>query len=191
MVRLVDTLNAALDPATIRTVACSHEYSFEVNGSGIVEWTFDNILLPDSTTNLIESQGFVQFVVAFGDPLMTDQVIENRAAIYFDFNEPVITNIASNLVVDFTTSIDEVEQGPELLLEVFPNPADDYFRIVYPKLVEQGELRIYSINGHLVEEKEIDDALFSTVSTESYPKGLFFIELYDGKNTYRSKLVVQ
>jgi hypothetical protein len=55
-------------------------------------FTFENILLPDSTTNFEGSLGHVYFQVKPRAGLVPGTVIENTAAIYFDFNAPIITN---------------------------------------------------------------------------------------------------
>ncbi len=87
-----------LDIATLTSGASSHNYTFNIYGQGIAEWTFDNILLPDSNVNEPESHGFVKFKIQQlpGNPDGT--LIENRAAIRFDFNAPVLTNTAWNEV---------------------------------------------------------------------------------------------
>jgi len=89
---------AHLDVATLILGVSSHPYTFNIYGQGLAEWTFDNILLPDSNVNEPESHGFVKFKIKQlpGNPDGT--LIENRAAIYFDFNAPVITNTAWNEV---------------------------------------------------------------------------------------------
>ncbi len=99
LVVIRDTIDTdVLDIATLTSGASSHEYTFNIYGPGIAEWTFDNILLPDSNVNEPESHGFVKYKIHQlpGNPDGT--LIENRAAIYFDFNTPVITNTAWNMV---------------------------------------------------------------------------------------------
>ncbi|HFC00483.1 MAG TPA: hypothetical protein ENJ53_06720, partial [Phaeodactylibacter sp.] len=88
---LRDTLSPFLDPTTIRTGASSHDYQFELLDNGVVKFTFENIMLPDSSTNLEASNGFVKFKIAQHPNNLLGTLIENSAAIYFDFNAPVIT----------------------------------------------------------------------------------------------------
>jgi len=56
--------------------------------------------------------------------LLPGDALENTAAIYFDFNSPVITE-PSALVAEFSTGV--VEQGSTPGL--FPNPASDFLNI--------------------------------------------------------------
>jgi uncharacterized repeat protein (TIGR01451 family) len=87
-----DTLSAFLNVETVLPGTASHAYDFELLGNGVVQFTFENIMLPDSNVNEAASHGFVKFRVSqkTGNPAGT--LLENQAAIYFDFNEPVITN---------------------------------------------------------------------------------------------------
>ena len=48
---------------TVTPGVSSHTYEFRMYGPRVLEWRFDNILLPDSTTNSVGSNGFVTFQV--------------------------------------------------------------------------------------------------------------------------------
>jgi uncharacterized repeat protein (TIGR01451 family) len=87
-----DTLPQELNIFSVESGVSSHPYSFRMYGPRILEWTFNNILLPDSTTNEPASNGFVKFKVSQNPNLAIGTTIENRAGIYFDFNPPIITN---------------------------------------------------------------------------------------------------
>ena len=87
-----DTLPLELDIFSARSGASSHDYDFRMYGPHILEWTFNNIMLPDSNINEPESHGFVKFKVKQNRDLPIGTVIKNSAAIYFDFNAPIITN---------------------------------------------------------------------------------------------------
>jgi hypothetical protein len=95
----------------------SHSFQLSLNENREVEWLFDNIQLPDSTTDLEGSQGYIHYRIKTIPGVGVDDVIENTAAIYFDYNEPVITNTATTnfyicpeqITVTGTTSICEGE----------------------------------------------------------------------------------
>jgi len=65
----------------------------------LVEFSFKNILLPDSTTNEPLSHGFVSYKINQKEGLPENTTIENTAYIYFDFNPPIVTNTTNNLLV--------------------------------------------------------------------------------------------
>ncbi|CAA6825340.1 MAG: Unknown protein, partial [uncultured Aureispira sp.] len=87
-----DTLSEDLDIFSIRSGVSSHEYSFRMYGPRVLEWTFNTIMLADSNVNEPASHGFVQFKVKQNANLPIGTEITNKAAIYFDFNAPIITN---------------------------------------------------------------------------------------------------
>lgn len=117
---VVDTLEANLRPETFQMLAASHPYSVELVSDNILVWTFNNILLPDSNVNEPGSHGFVLFSIerAAGLPLGTE--ITNGAAIYFDFNAPVITEPSVVEISTVSGSADAV--GAAAGVRAWPNP---------------------------------------------------------------------
>ncbi len=123
---LVDTLSGFLYAKGLRPGASSHPYTFQLDQGNILRFTFDNILLPYQAVDEDGSQGFVQFNI----PQMPDNPdgtrIENSAAIYFDFNAPVLTNTTFHTVgshfIEVTATGNPAGNIP---LHVYPNPAVD------------------------------------------------------------------
>lgn len=118
-----DTISPDLDLRTLQLGASSHPFTFRIYGSGIAEWTFDGILLPDSNVNEPASHGFLRFSIDQTPGLAIGTRIENDASIYFDYNPPVITNIAFVTLEDSWGQVGIeplAEFAPEL--KVFPNP---------------------------------------------------------------------
>ncbi len=89
---ITDVLSEDLDLLTLETIDASHPYKSELSSDRVATWTFDNILLPDSTTNEPASHGYVRFRIQTNRPLFDGEQIENTASIFFDFNAAVITN---------------------------------------------------------------------------------------------------
>ena len=114
LVVIRDTLPAGLAPESVCPGAASHPYTFIMRGERILEFRFDNIMLPDSNINLEGSQGFVQFYVAQQPGNPNGTFIENNAAIYFDYNEPIITNYAWHTIDDGFMITDEASIEGEL-----------------------------------------------------------------------------
>lgn len=126
LVVIRDTISEHLDMTTLRPGASSHNYTWDIDGDDVLVLTFENILLPDSTTNLEGSQGFVEYKIDQRAGLPLGTVIENRAAIYFDINAPIITNTTVHkLGVDFVEIINAAFD-PSLAgaqVRIAPNPA--------------------------------------------------------------------
>ncbi|MBI1266269.1 MAG: T9SS type A sorting domain-containing protein [Cryomorphaceae bacterium] len=100
-VLVVDQLDATkLDISTFNPVFASHDYSTILNGNGQLEFHFDNIVLPDSATDEPGSQGYVVFRIQPLAGLIGGDVINNTASIYFDDNDPIITNTTYHTIFD-------------------------------------------------------------------------------------------
>jgi gliding motility-associated-like protein len=95
-----DAIDESLDLSTLNVGASSHNYSFKVEGEGKAElvWTFNNIMLPDSTSDEPGSHGFIKYKIKPLKGLARGTKIRNKAGIYFDFNSPVITNEVFNTI---------------------------------------------------------------------------------------------
>src|SRR5205085_2261437 len=94
-----DTLSQSLDYKTFRVIASSHPYIFTME-ERVLTFTFDNILLPDSTTDESHSHGFIKYSISPDTGLAQSTSIKNTAHIYFDYNGAVATNTALNIVND-------------------------------------------------------------------------------------------
>lgn len=114
-----DTLDASVfEVEGVQPLQASHPYQLRVEQGSILVFTFDRINLPDSNRTVAGSQGFVRFRIPLKRGLPEGTLVQNSAAIYFDYNFPVITNTTHNTV----TAIAEarpVQPG----LRIAPNPA--------------------------------------------------------------------
>lgn len=98
---LIDSLDTNLDLKSVKIVGKSHKPMItEVLPGNVLKFRFNNIHLPDSTSNEAASHGYVIFEVRPRPDLPAGTIIENQVGIYFDFNEPVLTNTVVNTVVD-------------------------------------------------------------------------------------------
>ncbi|MFM9947442.1 MAG: T9SS type A sorting domain-containing protein [Saprospiraceae bacterium] len=184
-VRIRDTLSALLDPASIRPGASSHPYTWELTGEGIISFTFPNILLPDSNINVAASQGFVQFNIKQRPNIPLGSVIENQAAIYFDFNAPVLTNTTWHTVRGMAGIISSVQNPSSKAtqrLDIWPNPCHESTNIRYNPTSgsPQHHLKIYDMLGNLVLQKRINKPDIE-LQTNMLSPGLYMAELRDAR----------
>lgn len=96
-----DTLDPKLDPATLDLLTTSHRAQCKISNN-IATWTFSNILLPDSHRNEAASHGFISFRIKPAASVKVGDMIRNNASIYFDYNDPVVTNTDTTYVKDAT-----------------------------------------------------------------------------------------
>jgi hypothetical protein len=109
-----DTLDMDLDIFSVKPGASSHPYQFIMHGPRVLEWEFDSILLPDSNVNEARSHGFLTFQVKQNSDLAEGTVVSNRAGIYFDFNEPILTNEVTQVINGLDELISSTKPGPFL-----------------------------------------------------------------------------
>ncbi|MEM6343010.1 MAG: PKD domain-containing protein [Bacteroidota bacterium] len=120
-VQILDTIDQNLDALQFRPAGSSHPYRLDIKEDSIFVFTFANISLPDSTSDLLGSQGFVSFLLPHRGTLSHGTRIYNRAAIYFDFNPPIFTNQVQNVVYDFpeiSFVSDQLCQGEALTINL-------------------------------------------------------------------------
>jgi hypothetical protein len=86
---------------SVQMVDASHLCEVTQNDKYIF-FKFTNIMLADSNVNEPLSHGFVKFRVKAKTTLPANDVIDNAADIYFDYNSPVLTNTAQT-IVNFST----------------------------------------------------------------------------------------
>ncbi len=121
-----------LDPNTIRPGASSHPYTWDMQGNGVVLFKYTNINLPDSNANFDASQGFVKFRISQRKDVPLETEIKNTAAIFFDFNAPIITNQTLHTVgKDFLLlSNTQAVFEPGIQVQLMPNPARGLVQVV-------------------------------------------------------------
>ena len=176
-----DTIAAWLNPATIRPGASSNPYKFDFYGEGSnIKFTFDNINLPDSAKTQAGSQGFVTYRIAQkpGVPFGTN--ILNNAAIYFDFNEPVITNTTRHLVdTSFVVTVSVwTPVSQQISLLAAPNPATDAATLYFGGIQAGTELHIELIDqlGRVCQSGSTSNATW-TVNRQSMAAGVYTIRV--------------
>ena len=98
-VRLVDRLDNDLDWSSFQLISSSHDMQYSLSRVGLLTFLYEDILLPDSTTNEPASHGFVKFRILHKTGLPEQTLITNSAQIFFDFNPPILTNTTRSLLV--------------------------------------------------------------------------------------------
>ncbi|MFK7905150.1 MAG: T9SS type A sorting domain-containing protein, partial [Chitinophagales bacterium] len=164
-IRVEDILDKKLDLTTFHPITASHDYRTELNReTGLATFFFDDIMLPDSTTNEVESHGFVTFGIASLEGVGDKTELENTASIFFDFNPAIVTNtVVNTLIEEVETDIHTlVANEREYKIRVFPNPFSDYTTIEVEGLPQQGtyQLELLDVLGRKVRELKVDNGEF-------------------------------
>lgn len=109
-ITILDTLDSNLDLSTFELVSFSHQPVVRIYNSQLAKFNFQNIHLPDSSTDEPGSHGFVQYKIQAKNNVVLNTTIDNTAYIYFDFNAPVKTNVVSNTVFNCSVMPNMVSQ---------------------------------------------------------------------------------
>ena len=112
-----DEIDHNLDVESLEILSASHLYKADVDFNNRMTLQFDNILLPDSTTNLAASQGMFSYRIKPKAEVGYGTGIRSKASIYFDRNAPVETNVALAIIREhcdtpIVTEVDYESCGP-------------------------------------------------------------------------------
>lgn len=178
-IAILDTLDSDLDVQSIRVVGSSHPVSNTYLVSNVVSFTFNNINLPDSTTDQLGSNGYVTYEIKQKANLPHGTELTNTAYIYFDFNPAIVTNTVLN-TIDLSTSVLEKEEQ-ENAVTIYPNPVTKSMSILLDKLDENSKVLIYDAQGKqiklpfaisrnqiIVDTKDLQQGIYNAVIT--FPK---------------------
>lgn len=99
-VEIIDTLPNSINFLSIELLLSSHQFIMQIIHPGIVKFIFNNIQLPDSAADELNSHGLIQFKVKQTTNNLPGTIISNSANIIFDFNAPVQTNTVTNTIFD-------------------------------------------------------------------------------------------
>ena len=188
-----DTLDMNLLPETIREIDAKHNAEVSLENGNILVFTFNNIYLPDSTTDFDASMGFVKFKInrVAGLPIGTE--IENTAAIYFDYNEPVITNTPISIIDQYTSVVDV--DGKEFTVETMPNPFERGITLKYT-LEEASDVTIRVLNSmgqcvytHVAAASQSKGAYIEQLKLEDLPTGMYLLNVETNKAMTTTKIV--
>ncbi|MCP4122632.1 MAG: T9SS type A sorting domain-containing protein [Bacteroidetes bacterium] len=182
---ITDLLDPNLDLTTFKVVNYSHEVSASINEvSGELTFTFPEIMLPDSTTDLEGSQGFVTYSIDPVSPLVDSTIIQNTANIYFDQNPAIITNTVFNTMVDqvgnqTTTNVLDSNTG-RLLAMIYPNPAGEYAVIKFEEGQSQDQVvELLDASGRVIRLLQTSGSEYVRVERNGLPSGIYMLRLTD------------
>ncbi|MEM8528843.1 MAG: T9SS type A sorting domain-containing protein [Bacteroidota bacterium] len=174
-----DYLDPSLNWKTFKPVLASHPHETLLHPDGLVEFTFKNILLPDSTTNEPLSHGFVTFKIAPNEGLDENTSIENTTDIFFDFNPPITTNTTENVFVSELPKVTTTKdwRANQQRIQVYPNPFRELltFRLATEAKVQ---LLLFDATGRLLQQAHFHSDYYE-LNSVPLAQGLYFYQVLD------------
>ncbi|MBK9190296.1 MAG: T9SS type A sorting domain-containing protein [Crocinitomicaceae bacterium] len=176
-INIKDTLDGSvLDLGSFEYLASSHTLTYIVSdGNGALVFKFDNINLPDSTSDEPNSHGWISYRIKQQPDLAPGTTIENTAHIYFDFNAPVVTNTALNTIADNLKLIENTSGNPPLT--IYPVPASDLI-YVFIESDDVVNFQVMDVNGKTVQTGTVSSG--EQISISALQNGVYFFQLEDG-----------
>ena len=180
-----DNISSSLSIQSVEMVGASHNYSLSIKNDSLI-WTFTNILLVDSNANEAASHGFVKFKIDQSEGNSEGMQIKNKAFIYFDFNDPIITNEhISEINYGIVTSVVELSNG----INVYPNPNNGVFFI---DNIPNGEIvntvEVFNTMGNSIKKIKWSNTK-NEIAIPEVAVGTYFINVRTNKSVYIGRII--
>lgn len=182
-VLLIDTLSSYIDLSTFEMLSSSHAVVVN-NYDGVLWFRHNQINLPDSNTNEVASHGYVKYRVKLNNTLVLGNTINNTAYIYFDFNEPIITNTAST----FYSTLASTTNLPSSYINIYPNPTVNE-RIMVQANSSIQSIEVFDVTGKLLFIDFATGTNSKELEIENLSKGIYIIKVITNQNVFEQRLI--
>jgi hypothetical protein len=184
-VRIEDKFEERFDITSIRPTSASHDYAWKME-NGVMVVLFENINLVDSFTNEPLSHGFIKFDIKLNQSTRLGENFSNTAGIFFDFNEPVITNTVTS-AVGYPSGTKDNRLAYKIIMK--PNPTIGQVSFISEDIKLDGfEATIFNLQGQAVHSTNIPKGQ-NQIDINALPSGMYFIQLQNAKVKYKTRIV--
>lgn len=193
-IKTKNQIDTKLVVSSVEVMYASHTYTYSLSNSNLLTVNFDNINLPDSSSDPLGSNGFVVYRVKPLNTLQIGDSIYNQSLIYFDFNTPISTNSVVTKVVS-PTSIQNINNSDKSQLTIEPNPIiNSILKLkVSSSNQSQADVFIYDYLGKLVHtQKNIELRKGQNSFNIALPQlknGLYSVSLVNTEINYNARFI--
>ncbi len=121
------------------------------------------------------SHGYIKYSIQPTSGFVQNTVVENRAYIYFDFNEPIITNTTVNTADNFV-GIATMSEG-NLSFRIYPNPVSDgNWQLETGSEAIGSEMKIYDSQGRIIYMQLLTNVT-SQIDASGFSKGVYVVKI--------------
>ncbi|MBK8820195.1 MAG: T9SS type A sorting domain-containing protein [Saprospiraceae bacterium] len=174
---IVDSLSEMLDINTFEILESSHNHYYKLTDRHL-EIYFPDIKLQPFILDSVKSKGQIIFRIKPTIDVPEGYKIYNTASIYFDRNEPIITNTTFNTIRSFISEDEPLSSGTGKIL-ISPNPAGNDKIILLPEiwvLPLDVRVRIYNSTGKNIQNT--DEMFGKPIDISHLGNGIFFLHLF-------------
>lgn len=195
-----DTLPTTLELSSLSIGPASHPYSYELYNSGVLKITFNdlNLLPSDGSGDNADSRGFIKYSLSQKQNLSLGTVINNQAAVYFDYTAPILTNVVRHVVAceDFLQTgcitVDTQEPFVEgVNIRILPNPLHSSAEFIIEGCeCTKVEMIVRDAIGREIRREQYAGSSFTFQRRDLVP-ALYFFELRtEGQTLQTGKLLI-
>jgi hypothetical protein len=166
------------DISSLQLTKASHECFTRINGNK-VEFIFENINLPFTEP---DKHGYVAFKIKTKPNLVLGDAVTNQADIFFDYNFPITTNVASTQVVSYIATNNASQN--DFAITAQPNPTTNYLQFTSSATLQKAE--VYDNLGRLVQTSGINN---NQISIGSLASGVYFVKVLAKEGVSVQKVV--
>ena len=182
-VRIEDNLNSKLDWSTFQILSSSADFRVEITDETHVEFIFDEINLPYEGEDEEGSQGYIAYKIKPKADVEIGDVISGDASIYFDFNEPIITNTVSTEIVE-NLNVENYDLNDNIT--VYPNPTQDLLKVKVSTSLKVEQADIFNFQGQKLLSLRKN---LKSINLENLSSGIYILQLKTNKGNLNLQLI--
>ncbi len=183
-VELISPLDEYLDWETLKITSFSHPYQYTISDDGLLSILFNNIELPYEDIDEPGSHGYISFVIAKPEKLQEGAIISAQTEIYFDFNEPIITNE----VLLYSSILDDTNDLNPSDISIWPNPMSTYLLFEFNSSVD-GNINIYDVLGKKIFSTPVYGLTEYKVNTEAFTAGAYTVQIHIEEKVFTQMVI--
>jgi uncharacterized repeat protein (TIGR01451 family) len=166
--------------SSLQVLSVSHDMYMR-NNDGVIEFVFDNIQLAGSG-----GRGNILLKIKTLPTLTINDEVDLQAEIYFDFNFPIVTNVANTAFEVLSTNTFETDTA----FEIYPNPSGRAVNLKSNIPIES--ITIFDLQGRmLIQETTLEDLMMHQLDISQLIEGVYFIQIETSKGLLTQKLIKQ
>jgi hypothetical protein len=170
---VIDT--AKFDITSLQVLDATHSVSIKVIGNK-VEFIFENI-------NLVSNAyGNVVFKIKSKSNLVNGDAVTNKADIFFDYNAPITTNLASTVFQTLSTDTFQIDNS----VAIYPNPSHDFVTIKAKSRIKS--MQLFDIQGRILVSREVEDSKFQ-FDISKYTDAVYFVKVITEEGSKVDRIV--
>ena len=165
------------DVSTLVPISGSHNFNTRITNTNQVEFIFENINLPFATGN---NNGYVSFKIKTKPSLAVGDSFSNQVNIYFDYNNPIVTNNYTSTIQSLGVSDFETKE----IISLYPNPVKDILHFNTNDKVMKVE--IYDVAGRILSSISLTENNVNLINLEA---GNYFLKIHTESGIKNAKII--